>query len=840
MKLRPIIVLSFVILFIVFTTVQTGYAALKDERIVDGGDFFTAEEEQRLHELFDNQSIDFFLETIPGLNGRKIADYADDALKPLPTESVLILLAEEEREVYIWTVSEKIDEALVAHAGENPYEKIIESTFIPLAQEGDFIGGIEAVVKEVGEAVDEAASAPAPSPATTEERAVAADPEYHPAEAVLALMILTFPIWVVVGYQWYRIAKERRRFQQLCDEWKVFERSLYAPFNEVDDRVRLSKGKTAETWIEIRDRLGSLIEETKAYRGTLHYPIRPFKGKQINQMLMDIHFRVEEAKEDLADLESKINDLRETEKAVTADLQHERDRLDSVYKHLVSWQTEKGWPLSQLESRYEEAKTRLEQAESFDHSLDYLSAARNTEEAREQINQLLKETDTIKEREEAVDLLDETLRKSRSQVEEQVKRERLLLVDANPYEPLQSAESLISNIRQLFIQGDVAGFKKQYTAFLQLLENGQQEVDQLVKLRDETIKEVEKIRSSLPGQDKLDPSFHEQLDRLQQRFTASHWEDLPDRFERVKRASLQIEEQLFQVEGDLAHEVQQYHRAGNRMAEIKQLHRQVEQDYRDCFGRYDHLQEQSTRIQKTVRQAAEQVDRLIQKMNEERLSVESITHTMERIQEQLRFIESRWSQSPLDLNDLEHVEEQVRQDIDHVRQEVEKRLQQKKQVTADLNKLQQHFRNTERKLSGSFTANSYRRDFQRLVETVQTSMNRGLFDQAESDIRIGYDTIREMEREYRETQRQQQHHQPYTGGHHIRSGVSASLRNLSSGGGIASNKSKGGGLHRGGASKRSGSGKSAKPKGGGSSWGGSSKRSSSGRSSKPKGGGAKW
>lgn len=704
-----------------------GHAAPQDDRIIDAGGFFTDQERQELQQLFNDQSTAFYLETVPNLNGENIANFADTELRSRPAGAVLIVLAKEEREIYISTQNDGIDQRTIEEA---------TSSFPAYAQREDYSGGMKEIVQKI--------------------EGTTTDSIFSGQKLLffvgVASAVLAFPI--TLGYQVYRIISERRRFRDLSNRWEALEQSLYPPFNEVDERMKLSTGKTSDNLTAIKNGIWSLLEEVKTYRNGLHYPVRLFRGKQMKKMLQNMEAKLAETKGRVAELEAKLADLKRLEKEVTAYLQREKDRLRFIHEQITSWQQGKEWPLQQLQHRYEDARNLLEQAEQYDRSLDYVASHQYSEKTEKRVDQLEADLQTMDKHEEAVCSLEEIQQQVWANIDQQVKDENLLLPDADPYEPVNEAVDYIPGIREYFWQGEVSSFLEQYEIFQQLLQKGQREVDRLLELRDGTSAEKDRIRSSIPAPEKLAHLFTEQIERLQNRFDELHFDDLPGRYQQMKNYAHEIEKRLFEIEEDLSDDIQQYHRAGQRMNEVKRMFRKYEQEQTECFGRYDQLQQQLSHIKQRVQHATDNLNKAVKTAESERLPIVSATVTVENVQQQLNTVDAHIHQLPLNLNDLGEESERVKRDALQLKREVDQWLKQKKQATAELRKLQKSYRSIG--TSGGLTMQSYRRDFQRSTEAIQAAIDRGSYAEAMSDIRHGKGLIREMEKEFRRIQQQKQ------------------------------------------------------------------------------------
>ncbi|PTM58814.1 septation ring formation regulator EzrA [Desmospora activa] len=732
MKQKPIIAVFFAFLSIFLLSTPIGHAAPGD-RIVDEGEFFTNQEIQELQQLFNDQSYAYYLKTVPDLNGENIARFADDELRSLPQGAVLIVLAKEEQEIYISTRNDRIDQRKIEE---------VTSSFPAYAQRGDFSGGVKEVVQQIeGSFFGSIFSSASTFSKETLFVIVGA-----------IVVVLSFP--VTLGHQVYHIILERRRFRDLSNKWATLEQSLYAPYNEVDERIKLSAGKTSENLDAIKNGLWSLIEEVKAYRGSLHYPIRLFKRKQMKKMLKKINSKLKETKGRFNELKARIDELKQLEKEVSANLKQGKSRLQSIHQQVTSWQQEKEWPLQQLQHCYEEANNLLEQAEKHDHSLDYVASHHYAEKAEKQINQLEKDIQTMAKHEEAVHTLEKIQQQVWTDIDQQVKDENLLLPDADPYQSVNDAVDYIAGIREHFWQGDVPGFQEQYDQFQQLLQKGQRTVDQLLELRDGTAVEMNQIRSTIPATEELDQLFAEQMERLQPMFEGLHFDDLPNRYQKMIEHAHDIKKRLFTIEEDLAVNVQQYHRAGQRMNEAKQVFRQYKQEHRECFGRYDQLQQQLSNIKQRVQTAADNLNKSVKTAEAEQLPIAAATVTVVDVQQQLNEIDVQIKQPPLNIHDLETESKQLERDALQLKREVSQWRKQKKQATAELEKVQESYRSFG--MSGGLTMHSYRRDFKRSTDTVQIAIDNGSYAEAMADIRHAKGIIREMEKEYRRIQQQKQ------------------------------------------------------------------------------------
>lgn len=785
--------------------------------IVDDGEFFTESEVRHLEgEFFDSQ-FNYYIQTLQSLNGKDIDQEAERLLDNIREQGfdAVILLSAKEREIYIDAMrGSKIDEVIRQHYGSNSYPTILEETFIPEAVNGNFAGGIDALISEVDGLILE--KEPTPSPQVDKTEPHVSNPNISkqtnsPNSLVGVILILLIALVVGILFYLLKRIKVKRSLEELIERQKAMLARVLEPFNQASDRLKMSAGKTETMFKQLSDELLALLNRVKERESAIERLSVPYSGfAKFSASLRPFDEQSEHDEQQLGVLVTQLEQYLKTELETTRELEQLQKMLNQVEEKITELKANTSSSFQQFFEQVGAVSLQLKEAVALDESLDFLSANEKLPTLRQAITkqesdlQILMEI--VAEKGELPVRIDGTEREVKAFVEQ----EHLKLADEDPFAVMTEARTALIPLDQATRDGHVAEAKRLFDFIETKMKEAKARVETLVAYRDDTTSHHEMLTMNIRRYEKLEAAFSDEMTRLEQVYSDVHWNHLPKQFATLTELVANINKELPTVEEWLAEDVQQYKKAQKTMNGLLRDFATIEQLYEQCFQAFEQLENKKVALGAMIQNMRQRLDTLINDVRAHRLPLN---------QEELQYFQANvqsWNQLismvPLNLERLDKEVTEGKAQLEQVSQEIALLIERKRQAERQWQDVQADFHTASRRYGGKVRMSSYRSRFRACEAQVNQLIQNGLYDDVRSEVQIARRLIDEMKKEHDQRVAEERMRAMAAA-----AALAASRRH--SGGGGSSGGWGGGGHSGGGSSWGSGGGSSfGGHSGGGSKW----------------------
>ena len=539
------------LLAVLLVSMASAYAASLPERtgsVTDSAGLFSPEEQERIHDGIANQTYELLLLTASGLDeqeGEKLANQAYDTWQLGPNQMILVVTVNPNHVHLVFENRQLAD--LVSRSEAGDVKGVLDLQFVPYARDGNVADGVVAVSDFLNSLP--AAASPPPeqsgtaavkqpsqsshassgdSSATSSKTPSVAAPvdtkEGMGMTAVLLVLLIAVLVFIVVKQLVFCTRLKRRlaeAMQKHAEVTPMIDRMIVSElFRELE--IGLIAGETKRQVHDMEQEALRLHQESKLLRERLDaQKIAFFSAAKTEAAVGELLADVQKFADAITKTQGRMAEMERLSREVREAVENAKERATQIASQIEALAGETAFSLAVMRQDMEQAMSVLNTADRLDE-FDYVQAeglAKQVheefdglqlavEEVRRQVGQLQAFLPRIKEREAELRLI--------------VGREQLLLIDADPFAMLRSAEAEIPRLRTLIEEGNAKAARESANR----IENGLQEasdaVETMIQHRDFSSNTVQEISQLLTELRDFDSLHAQERERLQQQYAEVH------------------------------------------------------------------------------------------------------------------------------------------------------------------------------------------------------------------------------------------------------------------------------------------------------------------------------
>ncbi|MET3506802.1 septation ring formation regulator EzrA [Halalkalibacter oceani] len=812
----------------------------------DQGEFFSAEEVEKLETEYNETEFDYYVRTIPSLSGESIGEASETLFEDVKGDGfdAAILIAVEESEIHMNVgPGTAIDQAIAQLSNSDPFGRLLDETFVQAAGDGRFGDGIADLVlkvEELGSVVPDAEDSSAEDLAAVPSAPVAPENPNSTSPLLLLAFLILAVLAARIVYLLGQVKKVAKRLEALVQRQKGLLSNVLEPYQQSLERSEISKGLTKQQFQELHEQLSILLTNAKEQEQTLtamkesvkkrKYAIAfkqigsfaIFSGKQgkttslgkLEQEASRFEKGSKEQETMLAGLKDELEQLTAKELETSREIKALQEAATQAETKLEQLQQETELAFPAMKQHIDQALLLLNQAVQLDDAFDFAAASELLPNLKPKWQEIASDLATL----EALLTSKETMTADIDQTEEEIRhytaRENLKLADEDPYALLDEARERFVTFSESVAEGRVSHAKAEQARISDLAGEAKRRVETLVTYRDQTAIDHRKITDGILPFQNLERAFERELEQLRSSYAEHHWHYLQERFSRMQELISLIEEKLPLIAKLIDPDEQQYKQGRAEMNHLLEMFQLIEQLHADCFTAYEGLEEQRIRLTDSIASLKKRLSGMEEMATRHRLPVQR--YSFEQLRQGIEHLQVDVEQKPLDVTLVagQFAEEQQRMEqLDELLQTL---LRDKQRAEREWQELKSAYQQADRRLGIGFGTGAYQNRFRACEGLIIQYINDGQYAEALSEVAIGRRIVEEMREEERRIARERQRRAAQQA---ARAAAQRNRHNSGGGGGFGGfgGGSRGGGSGFGGGSR--GGGSSFGSRGGGSGFG---------------------
>jgi len=827
----------FFLLAVMLFSMTSAYAAASlPERtgsITDSAGLFTSEEQERIAAGLADQKYELLLLTASGLDeqeGERLANQAYDTWKLGPNQMMLVVTVNPNHVHLVFENQQLAD--LVSRSEAGDVKGVLDLQFVPHARDGNVADGVVAVSdfmnslstaassppeQTVAEAVKQlsgsgqassggssATSSRTPSVSGPVESSKGAGMASLLLVALIAVLLFIVVKQLVFGSRLKkRLAEAREKYAEVTP---MIDRMIVSElFRELE--IGLIAGETKRQVNEMEQEALRLHQESKLLLERLDaQKIAFFSAAKTEAAVQELMSDVQIYADAITQTQSRMAEMDRLSREVREAVESAKERATQIASQIEALAGETSYSLAVMRRDMEQTMSVLKKADSLDE-FDYVQAEGFAKHVHEEFDGLQLAVEELKRQVEQLQGFLPRIKERETELRLVVGREQLLLVDADPFAMLRSAEAEIPRLQAFIEEGNAKAARE----CADQIENGLQEasdaVATMIQHRDfssNTVKEISQLLTELGD---FQSRYTQDLESLQQRYTEVHLQKQNERYRQIREDKAELERLLIEIRAAIDERAQNY-KVGFEKSETAQHFLSRVQNIREqLLGYRRSLDEKVLAAKERLGQLESRFFQTVSLFEQLLVRVVEIERMITQNKSKAEDIVALVNSARLDVYQLEETIESFATRVDELVYRVDQIKREKEETILAWNRLQDEFTSKSTYYGRKIRLSRYSAQMDLLRQQVEGAVAEGLFAEAMREISNGHDILAQMHREYlRKLDEERRRNQSggFGGGF---------------GGGHSSGSSGwGGGGRSSGSTGWGGGGRSS----GGSSWGGSS------------------
>ncbi|NHN31005.1 TPM domain-containing protein [Paenibacillus agricola] len=756
---------------------------------------FSTSQKSQIEEAVKGKELEVVVLTVRGLDeaaGEKLANDVYTNWK-LDANKLMLVVTVDPNFVHLVYENPALANSVSNSAAQNA-KGIVDRSFVPLASQGKIAEGVIAVSAYVN-ALQAGASTGGQGISIT-----------------LILVILAVAVVLVIAifiiFKLRRVASTRKHLEQLKGIQSKTELSISKMVNaEIFKELEggYLQGETLKQVADVETAAMQLQQQSQQLQERLAAQQVSFTTQAAaEQSLQALEQEAQTHAQQVKEIEVRLAAIEQQSSGVRQSVEAEKARTQQLSATIEALATETSYPLTAMKQQLQQAQQLLAEADQLD-DFDYVKASHPIEAATGQVDTL---TEAISQLKPLIAAAPQFLPRTQAleqELRQQVGREQLMLVDADPFRMLKQAEADINRLNPLIEAGAVDEARQTATTIEETLLHAKAAVDQMVSNRDTsraTVREIEQLLSQLQ---EFDREYQAAFAQIQARFANVHQQEQSTRYSSIINDKQTLEALLVEIRSALDPRVQTYKLAQERSEQAKAAISQIKQAREQILGYREHLDD---RLQSAAERADANKSRFYQAVS----TLEQQQMDMPELHKLMANIEAGMSDQPTKNKqglDVFEVEQQLQQHealIDQYTHRVEQLVQEKKDTLQQLRQFQDEFVTRQNRYGGSIGLTPFSNNYTKIQIEGERLIAMGLFAEAVQQISTGRQILSQMDLAYQKAQeleRQRNNRGGPGGGSGGGSGRSSGSSGWGGGGRSSGSSSWGGGSSGGGRSSGS-------------------------------------
>ncbi|KYG31803.1 septation ring formation regulator EzrA [Alkalihalobacillus trypoxylicola] len=812
-------ILTFFIILISFCIPFYAEAALE---ISDDGQFFTSTEINNLESDFRNSDFDYFLQTVEAVEGDSIEQQAESLYEQLDVDAVILMSQEGEIYLSSWegsTIDQVINQLSNSY---DPYEALLDDTFIEYAKDGEFALGIETLVNEIENAALNS-SGVNQSNQSDSGTSVTSSSSISAFDVILSLSIVAVFIAIVMVI--FRI-RSKKKIEKEIDDLKKRQQKLLSkvlnPYNKVSERLKLAKGDTEKSLNVLSQDFFDILQGAKDREQALTRLGIPKKYIELIKETEPIQEQTQLAEQRLPQLEQQMKEFFEKELIITKNIKEAMAEMDDLQKEFKQFTNSRNESYPVLEERILVLTERIQSAKSKESGFDFIGAEKILNTTLKPLEELKQDFFYLKQMVTEVKRISEQIKEHQNHLFNKTNQEKLNHLKNILTRYYTEAQAILEKMNEAITLGDVFKIKSDHDGIQEQLEQATETVEKWIEARDFSLQQVKNLNKEKETFNEQSSSLQQELNKLQSHYHDDHRLDLEDYLMTMKQNIDQLETQLPAIQLLLDEVDPNYLEIAKHLKPLVSNLEDSERFKEMIRNRFDELEGRKRSLLKSTSELKRKTNALLEKARSEALNIQ--TEALTTIVRDCKSLEQDMESTDKHLVKAENKLAEMNEGFQRINRIVEGALKEKRDAMREWQSVSRSYRDAQSQF-GLLSSNSYQNKYLSNEQQVKRLLSKGDYRGAIAQMALISQLTQTMRTDHqrRLDEQRRRHSQNYT------------FRNNSGSSGFGS---RGGGSSFGSKGNTSrGGGSSFGSRGGSSRGGGSSFGSRGGRS---RGGGKRF
>jgi uncharacterized membrane protein YgcG len=673
--LRKILALVLILSLLRIPGVYAADIPLQQGVVTDEAGLLTAQEAAAITRIATDDRYTVHVLTIDSLDGAASADYAEGVYSTweLKTRDILLLIAYGDQQTEINFNNPGLQNALNAWsqnlggaAGSAAITKLLETYFNPYARDGDFAGGISAVIKELQTAgsgtgsaagstaggVTDGSGGTAGSSGSGTSAAGSGNSNggglsfLSLAAIIVGAALLLLLLYVLIAGMRRRsgLAKQQELLSGLLVRANRALESLQ-PFQGI------VQGKTGEMVEGISKRLTSQLVEISALQTAGQGALPPFyrlsalktAAEQLQQTEGNFRASLEEEEKNIA----VISDADRNVKQRITELKQDAPALDGQLRQAAQ---ETGYSLQEIAEDLQELAAETAKADQLE-LFDPIAAQDITEEAQQRQEQIERDLQDVDAYDDKLKAFPGVLAAARSRIAGLIEQNSLHNMKVKPYDSLEQASAAAGSLEAPLRSGDMDEVRRIGAAVDALLAEAVAMTERQAQIRQSNRTDLETVRSKWGMLTQRRNELQGKLSEAKNQFARQHLDNLEKTLEETGAALRQGAGEVPQIETWASDARGEYENARNGLDRLLTLQDETEGKFSSINGSLDSLYERLDSLRRLFTEGQNRVDAAQSLLHSRGLAVQS-RFQLSLLPEYAE-LEQRLSARPYNLDELE-------------------------------------------------------------------------------------------------------------------------------------------------------------------------------------------
>ncbi|WP_081971876.1 TPM domain-containing protein [Paenibacillus borealis] len=640
--------------------------------VTDEAGLLTAQEAEAITRIAATDRYTLHVLTVDSLGGTDPASYSDEVYDSwkLKTRDILLLIAYEDQQTEINFDNPGLQNSLNiwsqnlgGSSGSAAITKLLETYFNPYARDGDFAGGISAVIKEL-QAVGSGSGSAAGGTTGSGSGGTAGGVTGGSGGAAGAgsgsggLSLLPLAAIIVgaalVAFLLYVVITGMRRRSGLAKQQELLS-DLLVRANRALESLQpfqgIVQGKTGEMVEGISKRLTSQLVEISALQTTGQGALPPFyrlaalkaATEQLQQTEGNFRTSLEAEEKNIA----VISDADRNVKQRITELKKDAPELDGQLQQAAQ---ETGYPLEEIAEDLQELAAETAKADQLE-LFDPIAAQDITEEAQERQEQIERDLQDVDAFDDKLKAFPGVLAATRSRIAGLIEQNSLHNMKVKPYDSLEQASAAAGSLEAPLRSGDMDEVRRIGAALDALLAEAVAMTERQAMIRQSNRTDLETVRSKWGSLTQRRNELQNKLTEAEKQFARQHLDSLEKTLEEKGAALRQGAGEVPQIETWTSDARGEYENARSGLDRLLALQDETEGKFSNIDSSLNSLYERLDSLRRLFTEGQSRVD-----------AAQSLLHSR-GIAAQSRFqlsllpeyaeLEQRLSARPYNLDELE-------------------------------------------------------------------------------------------------------------------------------------------------------------------------------------------
>ncbi len=721
--------------------------------------FFSTEEIEYLEETYTDSHFDYLIKSVSQMENEAIESEAEMIFLEANVDALLLI---HQNEVQFQTAADSaIEDAILQGQGSNAYEEILNDTFINGAEQDDFVLAVESLINEIEERFVNL-EMPNESGEMIEEETIESEAITIPSTAnngpnitwFSTILFLAISLAVLTGVRIVlKKQSDKKRIAELSalqERQKKLLSGVLQPYNNVSERLKLSKGQTVVALKQLEKQLFYILTNAKERDNHIEDLLgQSLKTDDYALQVENIEVETENDERLFTELTEETDTVMNSEKKASEQINQLKENIgtfETKFQSSIASQTNS---FSFISSTLEEVNIGLNKAEELEKHLDYVGASQLLETLTERFNEMDRDFSLLQDLKDSLSSIKQNMNKQKELLMNQIADESLHTIVHQVEQAFIKIEQAFSNLSNDVMEGKAKAAEDEKRFIDKQLEEVSELVESLIFKRDHSWLNLEKMEQELLYFKEKESDFDRELNRLQKQYNQVHWHDLQSLFYELNNRIQSIKTVMGEVKRSL--DEQHYEEAYEETERLKFEIQEIDQMYVQCFARFEELESERKQLLDQMNHLEREISKLLHTVNLEAIPMDTLD--ISRLLNQTQFEKNDLQQGIVHLGEFQEKVRQLEQQYEKWLDELTFWKKKKAELDRQWSVAKRSYEKAERRYEKDMPIHSYRREFSYCEREIQRLLAAGQYNQASNQLQLLEQIPRDMKKDYEQFNR---------------------------------------------------------------------------------------